>query len=82
MEILDLKFAGVSLWEWCGVIGFLWLVLGSYTYWLQVWRDWKERKKREEEYEAAKKSQDEIDEKVARGMRDAIARHHTKSEAP
>jgi hypothetical protein len=38
MEILDLKFAGVSLWEWCGVIGFFWLVLGSYTYWLQVWR--------------------------------------------
>jgi hypothetical protein len=82
MEVLDLKFAGVSLWEWCGVIGFLWLVLGSYTYWLQVWRDWKERKKREEEYEAAKKAQDEIGEKVALGMRDAMrATHENHREA-
>jgi hypothetical protein len=26
MEILDLKLAGVTLWTWCGVIAFIWLI--------------------------------------------------------
>jgi hypothetical protein len=72
MEILDLKFAGVSLWTWCAVIGIPWLLYRMYSTGRQMWYEAKERKEFVKTYVAAQKRQDEINQQIGRDMCAAI----------